>query len=181
MTSYSIYSIRAGNDIYVGVTKDPERRRVAHNGRLRTSNWPLYRALRQSGATECTLEVQQVIDNDTFGSETMKRIEQHWINALGATLNVKQPHRDPEEVRAQKATNQRAYYYRQQSLRTMEIREQKRRLSTLGMPPPIKNGSTTDTPHVDSHANAHGRGGAGIDCGRACRDRRSERLQGPGT
>ena len=89
MQSYSVYSIRAGDDTYVGVTKDPERRRIAHNGRLRTSNWPLYRALRRSGATECKLEVQQVIDNDTFGSETMKRIEQNWINALGATLNVK--------------------------------------------------------------------------------------------
>ena len=178
MTSYSVYSIKAGDDLYVGVTKNTERRRIAHNGRLRTSNWPLYRALRQSGATECILEVQAVIDNDTFGSETMKRIEQHWINALGATLNVKQPHRDPEEVRAQKAANQRAYYYRQQSLRTMEIREQKRRLSNVGMQPPTKNGSTTDT---HPHANAHGRGGAGIDCGRACRNRRSERLQGAGT
>ena len=177
MPSYSVYSIRAGNDVYVGVTKDPDRRRIAHNGRLRTSNWPLYRALRQSGATECTLEVHQVIDNDTFGSETMKRIEQNWINALGATLNVKRPFRDPEEVRAQKAANQRAYYYRQQSLRTMELREEKRRqLSTPRMPPPIKpNGALTDTP--PPHVDRGGRGGAGTSCGRGGRVRRSPRLQ----
>ena len=90
MPSYFVYSITAGAHRYVGLTRDKEKRRRSHQNRLMTSNWPLYKALREAGVGRVELQVHHVTPEDeAWGSPSLRMLEQSWVDALGADLNVK--------------------------------------------------------------------------------------------